>query len=280
MSNFVLSAFADEIDSNFDVQISVLKQHKIKYIELRGVDGRNIIDYTLDEAKRVKSKLEDANIKLSAIGSPIGKININDDFKPHLELFKHALDLASILDSEYIRMFSFYIPQNESPDIYEDKVISRWNAFIEVAKDYNVTLLHENEKGIYGDTPERCLKLFETLNTRKVGMTFDPANFVQCDVETHPYAFDMLKDYISYMHIKDALYSNHQVVPAGHGNAHIEELLLALDALGYDGFLSIEPHLGSFTGLAELEEDPLVKDMPEGGERLFAIAVNALKKLL
>ena len=215
MSKFILSAFADEIDPALDVQMDVLEQHEISYIEIRGVDGKNITQYPLDEVKAIKEQLDDRGFKISAIGSPIGKINITDDFGPHLELFKHTLEIAKILETRYIRMFSFYIPEGEKPESYREEVMNRWRQFMQAAQGTGITLLHENEKGIYGDTPQRCLDLVREINSEDMKLIFDPANFVQCDVETYPEAFELLKDHIAYMHIKDALYSDHSVCLPG-----------------------------------------------------------------
>ncbi|MFO7296178.1 MAG: sugar phosphate isomerase/epimerase family protein [Caldicoprobacter sp.] len=280
MSKFLLSAFADEIDPDLKVQMDVLEQHGIGYIEMRGVYGRSIVEYSLDEVKDIKRKLDERGFKVSAVGSPIGKIGILDDFQPHLELFKHTIEIAKILETGYIRMFSFYIPRGDDPAKYRDEVLRRWEEFIKVARGTGLTLLHENEKGIYGDTAERCLDLMEALGCDYVRFTFDPANFVQCDVETYPHAFNLLKDYIAYMHIKDALYSNHSVVPAGYGDARVKDILAELYDMGYEGFLSIEPHLGKFAGLEQLEQGMVDPNLPEGGPRLFGVAANALKKIL
>ena len=134
MSKFILSAFADEIDPALDVQMDVLEQHEISYIEIRGVDGKNITQYPLDEVKAIKEQLDDRGFKISAIGSPIGKINITDDFGPHLELFKHTLEIAKILETRYIRMFSFYIPEGEKPESYREEVMNRWRQFMQAAQ--------------------------------------------------------------------------------------------------------------------------------------------------
>jgi sugar phosphate isomerase/epimerase len=280
MKRFILSAFADEIDADLTMQIDVLEQHDIRYIEMRGVNGKNLVDYSIDEVKEIKEQLESRGFKISAIGSPIGKIGIRDDFAPHLALFKHTLEIAQIMETNYIRMFSFFMPKGENPDQYRDQVIERWREFVKAAEGKGITLLHENEKGIYGDTPERCLDLLETLSCDYVKATFDPANFVQCDVETYPRAFQMLKDHIVYLHIKDALYSNHQVVPSGHGDGKIKEILTALWNMGFEGFLSLEPHLGNFEGFAALEPGTPAADLPECGPRQFAIAAHALKKII
>ncbi|CAG7610813.1 hypothetical protein PAESOLCIP111_01291 [Paenibacillus solanacearum] len=280
MSKFILSAFADEIDANLETQMDVLDQHGIKFIEMRGVDGKNLVHYTLDEVRGIKSRIDARGFKLSAVGSPIGKIGINDDFELHLELFKHTLEIAKIMDCQYIRMFSFFIPKGEEPETYRDEVIDRWRQFVKVAQGSGVILLHENEKGIYGDTPERCQDLLESLNSNDVKGIFDFANFVQCDVKNYPDGYELLKGHIEYVHIKDAVYNGHRVVPAGDGDGCVEEILKELHSGGYEGFLSLEPHLGKFTGFAELEPHSPGYHLPEGGARSFAIAVQALKKIL
>jgi len=280
MAKFILSAFADEIDASLTKQIEELKKYDIYYIEMRGVNGKNITKHTVEEMKEVKKQLDDNGFKVSAVGSPIGKIKITDPFEPHLDLFKHTLELAKILDTKYIRMFSFFMPKDEDPEKYADEVIERWHKFIEAAKGYGVILAHENEKDIYGDTAERCLKLIESLNCDYVKAVFDPANFVQCNVETYPYAYKLLKKYIEYFHIKDALYSDQSVVPSGYGDGKVKEILTEAYNEGFEGFLSLEPHLGHFQGLAELELDINIKNMPEGGPKQFAVAVDALNKII
>ena len=277
---FVLSGFADEIDADLSVQMDVLDQLELKYIEMRGVNGKNLTDYTLDEVKDIKKQLDQRGFHLSAVGSPIGKIGINDDFGPHLEKFRHTLKIAEIMDTKYIRMFSFFIPKGEDPAQYRDEVLNRWRAFLEAAEGTSITLLHENEKDIYGDTPERCLDLVESLNNKSFRLTFDPANFVQCDVEVYPKSFEMLKDHIEYMHIKDSLFDGHQVVPSGQGDGKIKEVLDRLKDMGYQGFLSLEPHLGNFVGFADLEPGTVGADLPEGGAKQFSVAVHALRQLL
>ncbi|MDK2810352.1 MAG: hypothetical protein PWR27_1061 [Petroclostridium sp.] len=280
MSKFILSAFADEIDMDLKTQMDVLEQHGIGYIEMRGVNGKNLVEYSLDEVREIKKQLDARGFKLSAIGSPIGKIKITDDFAPHLELFKHTLEIATVMEAKYIRMFSFFMPKGEDPAKYRDEVMNRWNQFIKAAEGTGLVLLHENEKDIYGDTAERCLDLLQTMNCNYLKATFDPANFIQCDEETYPKAYELLKDFVVYVHIKDAVYSDHHVVPAGEGDGKVKEILTALHNRGFEGFLSLEPHLGAFAGLAALELDPKIQSLPEGGPKQFAIAAQALKKIL
>ena len=280
MAKFILSAFADEIDMDLQTQMDVLAEHNIEYIEMRGVNGKCVVDYSLDEVKEIKKQLDERGFKISAVGSPLGKINITDDFKPHLDLFKHTMEVAEILETDYIRMFSFFIPEGDSPEKYRDQVMKRWQSFIDEAEGSGLILLHKNEKDIYGDTAERCLDLLETMDSENFKAIFDPANFVQCDVVTYPDAFNLLKEQIEYLHIKDAVFSDHSVVPSGYGDGKIKEILQELNKNDRQYFLSLEPHLGSFAGLQELEKDADFSDLPEGGPGKFAIAANALKNII
>jgi sugar phosphate isomerase/epimerase len=281
MSEFILSAFSDEIDKDLKIQMDVLQEHNIKYIEMRGVNGRNLVEHTLDEVREIKRQLDQRGFKISAVGSPIGKIKITDEFEPHLNLFKHTLEIAKILETQYIRMFSFFIPEGENPDKHREEVLLRWNSFIEAAKGTGIILLHENEKDIYGDTAERCFDLLKSLNCDYVKGIFDFANFVQCNEINYPKAYELLKDYIVYIHVKDAVYSDGHVVPAGDGDGKIPEILSCLRDKEFEGFLSLEPHLGDFYGFAALENNGTsITNNEKSGPIKFAVAANALKKVL
>lgn len=274
---FIYSGFADEISLDLDVQIREIKKCNMEYIEVRGVNGKNISKYTKEEAKEIKKILDNGNVKVSAIGSPIGKIEIADDFEKEIESFKNLLEIANIFETKYIRMFSFFMSSADAQS-NRDIVLRRWQKYIDVAKGSNVILLHENEKGIYGDTAERCLDLIETLNCDYVKATFDPANFVQCGVDTLK-AYELLKNHIEYMHIKDAISKTGEVVPAGMGDGNVKEILQKLKASGWSGFLSLEPHLGNFVGFADLESGTKVTKESSGADK-FAIAYNALDKII
>lgn len=282
MKNFTITGFADEIGPNLDEQIRVLKSNGISYMELRGINGKNVGDFTLSEATQYKKQLDEYGIQVSSIGSPIGKIGIHDDFEAHLIKFEHVLKVAEIFDSPYIRMFSFFIADDENADDFLEEVVDRWQQFLAMAHDYpQITLLHENEKEIFGDTPERCLTLVERLDNPQMKLAFDPANFVQCGVEVYPHAFEMLKNHIAYMHIKDARYSDDRVTPAGYGDGHVQDVLEALVARDFYGFASLEPHLTLFDGFAALEkEDVSIEPGQSDGATSFTVASNALKDIL
>lgn len=275
-----LSGFSDEINPSVDTQFQVLQKLGITYFEPRGIDGKNISELTDEEIVFLKEKMERYGIRVSSIGSPIGKVNLKEPFEEHFALFKRVVEIALRLDAGYIRMFSFYHDGGEVWTNEErQEVLSRLREMIDYARGHGVILLHENEKGIYGDTADRCADLMKELGCDHFKAVFDPANFVQCGQDT-VYAYDQLKDSIAYLHIKDACLEDGRVVPSGSGDGKVEEILKKLFAGGYNGFLSLEPHLGSFAGLADLELDDKMAGLPEGGEGTFTLAYRALCEIL
>lgn len=273
-----VSCFADEIDVSVDKQIALLQELGIGWIEFRSGDGKGVADYTEKEAEMLMSRLSANGIRISAVGSPIGKIDITQDFEPHFETYRHIVELAGILDTSFIRMFSFFMPEGEEPDKFRDEVMRRMDRMVEYAAGRNVVLLHENEKGIYGDSAARCLDLMKLFYGDHFRCTFDFANFVQCGQDTME-AYEMLRPYISYIHVKDAMRESGDVVPAGTGDGNVAEILNRLNEEGYAGFLSLEPHLADFAGLKSLEKEVKERGRTDG-EEAFCTAYRALEKLL
>lgn len=281
VENFILSGFSDEISSDIKEQFEGLKKLGMSFFEIRWVNGISVADLTLDQAKEVKKLADSYGIKASSIGSPIGKIPITDPIAPHIEKLRHVIEIAKIFETKYIRMFSFYMPEGCTDfSLYRDEVIDRLKKMVEVAKEEDIILLHENEKGIYGDIAERCSDILNAVNSDNFKAVFDPANFVQASQITYPDAYNLLKDKVVYMHIKDAV--NKKVVPSGMGEGKVFEILSALKNDGYKGFLSLEPHLANFEGLAALENESDSSDVSEeeAGLRTFKIAKDALVNLI
>ena len=278
MTTFRLSAFADEAAADFSAQLAELKKHGIDLLEIRGVDGKNMSKLTDEEARSAKQMMDDAGIGLSALGSPYGKYPIEADFAAHRDDFRRGLELAHLLGADKIRMFSFFIPGGDDAANWRGKVIDQLGEMIEMAQAEGILLCHENEKGIYGDTADRCIDLLETFP--QLGCVFDPANFIQCGVDVLP-AFDRMANRITYMHIKDALKESGAVVPAGCGDADFPAVIARLRALDRPMVMTLEPHLTVFKGLSDLQDEQLVHRYAYPDSiAAFAAAVEAITKLL
>ncbi len=280
MKKAKIYAFADEAGASSEEQLSALTGNGLDGVELRNIDGENVSDITEETAKKIKKRFDDAGLKIWSAGSPIGKISISGDgFSAHLEKFRHTLDIAEILGAECIRLFSFYIPGNKAPSEYKNEVIDRLGQFTEIASGYNITLCHENEKGIYGDTALRCLDIHKALPA--IRAVFDPANYIQCGEDTLN-AYELLKPYIKYMHIKDAL-ADGSVVPAGKGIGNVKRITADFLSAGGNVF-TIEPHLTVFDGFDTLEQNtaksPIGKYIYKSGREAFDAACGEFKNIL
>ncbi len=275
MQKFKLCAFADEAGDALFEQIKALKENEISNLEIRNVDNINVSDLTVAKAKEIKHILDENDIRVFSIGSPIGKIGIDDDFSAHLEKFKRTLEIADILEAKAFRLFSFYIEKGKNPDDYKTQVIEQLGEFIKTNENSGITLCHENEKGIFGDVASRCLEIHKALPELRA--VYDPANFIQCGEDTIK-AFETLNPYIHYMHIKDAN-ADGTIVPSGKGVGRIAELVKM-----YKGeILTLEPHLYEFSGLKNLEkqgEESTILQSYKDNREAFDAGVNALKDIL
>jgi sugar phosphate isomerase/epimerase len=265
---FKLSAFADEISPDLDEQIRVCRENGVTHVELRSVNKVNVLDFDQKLRNEIKRKLADGRIGVIAIGSPIGKVKIDEPWEKHFDRFKIAVELAQHFDAPYIRIFSYY-PPNKGEDMrrHRDEVMRRMRAKVDFIKSVNVTLLHENEKDIYGEKGRECVDLMKTVDSRKFRSAFDFANFVQAG-ERPLDNWPALKPWSDHIHIKDALLSNGKVMPAGKGDGQLEPILVDLHKSGYGGFLSLEPHLAAHEQFGGFS-----------GPQLFKVAADALKDL-
>ncbi len=265
---FKLSAFADEISPDLDEQIRVCRENGVTHFELRGVNKINVLDLDRPLREEIRRKLRDSGLGVVAIGSPIGKVKIDEPWEKHFDRFKTAVELAEFFAAPLMRIFSYYAPTGGDITKHRDEVIRRMRAKVDYLQAHaNVTLVHENEREIYGDTGKRCLDLMTTINSPRLRSAFDFANFVQCG-EKPLDNWPALKPYSVHIHVKDAKLADGKVMPAGQGDGQLEPILTDLHRSGYDGFLSLEPHLahhGQYSGFS--------------GPQLFKVAADALKEL-
>ena len=265
-----LSAFADEISPEPDEQVRVCREIGVTHVELRFVRGVNVLDFDDRLRAEARSKLRDAGMGVVSIASPVGKVKITDPWPDHLERFKIAVDAAHYFQTPFIRIFSYYPPEKGGDMApHREEVIRRMRAKVEylAANAPELTLLHENEKGIFGDTGRRCHDLMAAVDSPRFRAAFDFANFIQVGERT-PENWKLLAPFTAHIHIKDAVLTDGHIVPAGKGDGEIGRVLADAYRSGYRGFLSLEPHLAAdqqFSGFS--------------GPGLFKVAADALKEL-
>ena len=250
-----LSGFGDEIDPDPQVQIAVLQALGARHIEVRSAWGVNVVDLDDGQLSSLAQTLRAEGMAVSAVASPIGKVDVALDAQHEVQRLRRVVRVAEALGTTSIRIFSFFRADGVAVSAIRDEVLVRMRLLADEAERAGVTLLHENEKDIYGDTPERVLDIVESVGSPALRVAWDSANFVQVGVaRPHDTGYDMLRPHLDYLQVKDALAATGQVVPAGLGDGQVAETLTALRDDGYDGFASLEPHLaaahelGGFSG--------------------------------
>jgi 3-dehydroshikimate dehydratase len=270
---FILSAFADEISPDPQQQLDVLESCGVRHIEFRSILGTNVLALSDLQIGEFKSLLDARGFRLSAIGSPIGKIRIDEPFAPHLDKLRRAIALAQLFQTPNIRVFSYY-PSEARADWpkLRGEVLSRLTQACALAADAGVRLVHENEHRIYGDSPDRVVDLLETVGKEYFPKTFaavyDAANYVFCGFDPWE-GWQRTKAWTLHFHIKDWITgAAHGSIP-GEGQGRIPEVIADAVRMGYRGFATMEPHLmgGGPTGGVT-------------GQELFPKAVAAFKRIL
>jgi sugar phosphate isomerase/epimerase len=265
---FILSAFADEISPQPQEQIDVLERSGVRHIELRSILGTNVLDLTDLQVSEFKSLLDKHGFRLSAIGSPTGKVKIDQPFEPHLQRFERALHLCKVFGTPNVRIFSYYKPDGTDWPQWRTEIMSRMQEKARRAEKVGVRLMHENEHNIYGDDPARVIDLIKTVNSPSLRAVYDAANYVFCGYDPID-AWNRTKEFTAHFHIKDWIAgAKHGSIP-GEGQGRIPESIADAVKRGYDGFATMEPHLlgGGPTGGVT-------------GPELFPKAVAAFKAIL
>lgn len=255
--SFTLSAFGDEIADDLAEQLRLLNELDVRYLELRGAWGINVLRMSDEEVARVRQICAEHGVAVSALGSPVGKSPLLDPIENEVTNLRRLIEIARALGTRTIRVFSFYPPDissNAHYDQHVDQAIEKLSALAEVAAAEEIQLVLENEKDIVGDTIARCHAILTGVDNPHLRFAWDPANFIQVGEErVTERGWPLLGDYVSYVHIKDSSLADGSVKAAGEGDGQVGELLIHLREAGYRGFLALEPHLvvaGHSTGFS------------------------------
>jgi predicted dehydrogenase/sugar phosphate isomerase/epimerase len=262
-----LSGFGDEIDADFEVQLSEMRKMDINYIALRNLWGTNILDLNAKQKKKARDLLAQYGMGVSEIGSPLGKVLITSSWKKEWERYERAIEMAHYFNCPRIRIFSFYFPKGHTPEQHRETVIKRLKEMTDRAEKDGIILLHENEAHIYGDTGIRCKDLAESINSPNFKLIFDPANYVFIDTKAYTQWYQMQEHLITHLHIKDYGFDK-KFYPAGQGDGEFDALFKELVKKDFTGFATMEPHLahgGQFSGFT--------------GPEKFATATSEFRKL-
>lgn len=248
----VLSAFTDEAGPSCAQQITAAQRAGLNFIDIRSMDGHNISVLPVEQAQRIRAQLDAAGLGVNMFGSPLGKIDLADDFSAEVLKLQHLGKLAPVLGCNAIRIFSYYNKMARlSHADFQKQALARLQELAKIATDLGLILYHENEAEIFGDKAHDVLTIIHEVRSawgagRGVFRTiFDFGNF-NAGREEVWHCWEMLRDFTDGIHIKDNVWATDQTlhhVVAGEGQGRIEKILRDAVARGFAGPVSIEPHV-------------------------------------
>lgn len=248
---FQLTGFTDEAERSLDGQISTLREIGWSAIELRLIDGKNVCDFDDEEWKRVRDRLRAENIQIVGFGGQIANWArpIDSDFNLDIEELRRVAPRMREVGTRFLRIMSYPNSQTNplSHSDWRKETVRRLRELATIAEGEGVVLAHENCNG-YGATPEGYLELVAAVNSPALQLIFDTGNnsLHANDVETTWKYYKACRKEIVHVHIKCAK-------PGMDGGDYVtcyvdedplqRRILEDLEATGYDGWLSIEPHI-------------------------------------
>lgn len=276
---WTLSAFADEAAPSCEAQIAALQRGGLRRLDLRAIEGHNISVLPPDVAREVKTKLDAAGISVQMLGSPLGKIDIADDFEVDLQKLRHIGEVAPILGCHWVRIFSYYNKNGASHADWRAQSLSRLETLRDEAKKLGLTLFHENERHIFGDLGDDVRQI-AALRDDNFKLIFDFDNYNQSGEDVLA-TWHKLRDATDAIHLKDST-AEGKHVPAGMGQGRIPEILADAVARGWSGPIAIEPHLTHSGAVAATGPSGAANEaysaMPS--EESFHIAVTVGKQVI
>jgi len=288
MSNqIILTGFADEgpVSKQAAEQLSMLAGLGLSYYSIRFVDMgsgvKNVMKLDDDEVSRLKALHNNFGIKVSSVGSPIGKVKLLDiddgtrnayiPFEQYLaEDVQRAIDLTHAFESKLIRGFSFYPPKGSDPKVHFSKAVDQIGKIAEKCGSENVIFGLEVEANLIGHDGASMAAIYEQVNHPNMFLIYDGANIlVQHGSRENTVAdYFAMKPGLGWLHIKDykvddsLQWKGHvdedmlkNFLPADIGDCGHEEILRdlrdfipeleqRLEPHGIPGvFLDLEPHL-------------------------------------
>jgi sugar phosphate isomerase/epimerase len=278
------TGFADEAGADIDTQIRATQALGWSCIEARNIGGTNIHDLPEAEFDRVCGKLADAGLRINCFGSAIanwGK-QITDPFDSSLAEVQRAIPRMQRLGTKLVRIMSFAVLKDRGPE--DQMAEERFRRLRELQRrftDAGLTPVHENCMNYGGMGYTYTLRLLENVPGLK--LVFDTGNPVFSDDRSKPAPYPKqscftfyhhVREHVGYIHIKDGIWdtaaNTMRYTYAGAGHGDVPEILADLLGRGYDGGISIEPHLAVVfhDATVQSEADVRFSNYVEYGRRL------------
>ena len=271
---------ADEAGKTIAEQIRAHKELGWDLIEVRNVEGVNLTDLPDDKFEATLAALNDAKIGIACFASQLANWArpITGDFSVDVAELKRAIPRMHKAGTKFIRCMSYPNDKN-SPwpdDKWRDEAVRRLKELARMAEDGGVVLVHENCSGWGGQGPKQMAEIWERVGSPAFQLCYDTGNLHGND----PWEFYLAsREHAVHVHVKDYRKlpdGKEEACFPGEGIGRVADVLSDLMTRGYDGAISIEPHMSSVVHLRQEAKDPdaAYKVYVEYGRRLMGLVQN------
>ena len=269
------TGISDEAGQPIETQIKAHRELGWKYLEVREVDKENLTLMSDEKFEEVYRKVSESGMKVSCFGGAVGNwaTKISGDFKKDFDEVKRAIPRMKKFATKYLRVMSWPNDKDNpwSDEDWGKEAIKRSKELSKLAEDAGIVLVHENCSGWAAKT-DKMLRIYREVNSPAFRLMFDTGNVVAYKDGDSFENYMKLKPYIEYVHIKDYTTVDGKLAATypGEGEGKVKGDMADLKSSGYEGFVSIEPHMASVVHLRKVG-DP---------EETYRIYVNYGKKLM
>lgn len=241
-----LGVISDEVSQDLVVALDWAVEYGLKHVEIRMVDGVNVLRLTEEQIERVQQEVQQRGLFVSALASPLFKCPLDptrplptgdlfgceeQDVEEHHRMVHKAIDYAKRLKTNYIRIFSFW--REEQPELYMDDIVRHLKLAAEAALEGGIVLLLENGRSCNGGFSWEVADIVRKVDSPALKVLWDPGNEDRTS-PSYPQGYEHVRDQIAHFHLKHSYVAN--------GPEPLLPQLQALRRDGYDGLITIETH--------------------------------------
>ena len=242
-----LAVFTDEVTQDLEKAVKFATGFKLDGVELRSVWDKPVHALTDDELKRVRDLLGEADLSVPCISSPVFKCDLDDAAaqKEHLEFLRRSIEAAKVLDTNIIRIFTFW-KKGPSAPVWQ-RIKDQFRPAVPIAEGEGIILGLENEASTFCATAAETKRFITEMGSSAIKSVWDPCNELYAGegITPFPDAYRLVEPLMAHLHVKDAgkdASGEAQIMPVGDGDVDWKGQFVDLITKGYQGFISLETH--------------------------------------
>lgn len=211
-------------------------------IEVRGVgnviDGTRIPQFSPEQASKTKKLLAEKGLSIPCLTSAC-YMNDSNRIEDVLYLAKSYVDTAHDMSIPNVRVLGDFGPE-QSGELNITEIAARIKEIAQYAKMLNVTILVETN-GFFANS-KNMVELMNKIDEGNTGVLWDVHHPYRYFGETPGDTIGLLGDLVRHVHIKDSIHENGKLkyTMVGYGDLPVRACVEGLNAIGYDGFYSLE----------------------------------------